>query len=38
MEFVKIKNTAVFEIISGRPIQKHSLRAVLFSRCSEIFG
>ena len=38
MDFAKIKNTAVFEKISDKYIQKHSLRGVLLSISSEIFG
>ena len=38
MDFAKIKNTAVFEKISDKYIQKHSLRGVLLSSSSEIFG
>ena len=38
MDFVKIKNTVVFQIIFGRLIQKHSLKGALLSRCSEVFG
>ena len=38
MDFAKIKNNAVFEKISDKYIQKHSLRGVLLSISSEIFG
>ena len=38
MDFAKIKNTAVFEKISDKYIQKHSLRGVLLSSSAEIFG
>ena len=38
MYFAKIKNTVVLEKIFGRLIKMHSLRGVLLSKSSEIFG